>query len=81
MDEKEYNNINKFQILLEKKSNIFYYYNNLIIRKYQISIIIYCKEFRFLRKTIYSILNQINNNEIIIIYDSNDETNLKHYIY
>ena len=78
MNEKEYNNIIKFQILLEKKGNIFSYYNNLIIRNYQISIIIYCKEFRFLRKTIYSILNQINNNEIIIIYDNNDETNLKY---
>ena len=78
MNEKEYNNIIKFQILLESKSKVFSYYNNLIKRKYQISIIIYCKEFRFLRKTIYSILNQINNNEIIIIYDNNDETNLKY---
>ena len=51
MNEKEYNNIIKFHILLENKSNIFSYYNNLIVRKYQISIIIYCKEFRFLRKT------------------------------
>ena len=78
MNEKEYNNIIKYQILLENKSNIFSYYNNLNLRKYQISIIIYCKEFRFLRKTINSILRQINNNEIIIIYDNNDKTNLKY---
>ena len=78
MNEKEFNNIIKFQNLLEKKKNIYAYDNNLIIKKYQISIIIYCTEFRFLRKTIHSIVNQINNNEIIIIYDNNDETNLKY---
>ena len=49
--------------------------NNLLVnKKYKITIIIYCNEFKFLEKTIYSIIYQINYcYEIIIIYDNDDK--------
>lgn len=51
----------------------------LIKKKYKLSIIIYCFEFKYLNKTIYSILGQTCNYiELIIIYDNYDEIE---YIY
>ena len=51
-----------------------YYYNNTY---YHITIIIYCTEYKYLKKTINSLLEQINiNYEIIIIYDNIEQKDL-----
>ena len=80
MNENEYKNIFLFQ-----NSNKNITFQNikkdkiLFNKKYKISIIIYCSEFNYLNKTIYSILNQINYDyEIIIVYDNNDENELNY---
>jgi len=50
-----------------------YYSNNV----YQISIIIYCNEFKFLRQTLNSILEQIYINfEIFIIFDNTEKKDI-----
>ena len=68
---KEFHNVNIFQN--EKFDK--YVYNNTI----SISIIIYCNEFRYLMKTIRSLLNQKKINiEIIIIYDNNLKKDLNY---
>lgn len=57
---------------------------NFNISLYQVSIIVYCDEFKFLDNTINSLINQkFIKYEIIIIYDSNEQKNLfyiKNYI-
>ena len=74
MNQKEFNNINNFQKSLKTIKNKFK--ANLKGRKYNISIIIYCLEIKYLRETIYSILMQIKiNKEIIIVCDNNDMGN------
>ena len=76
MNENEYENIFLFHNSIikmaiqnnNKKEKILLYKNC------KVSIIIYCSEFKYLNKTIYSILNQIYYDyEIIIVYDNNDE--------
>ncbi len=76
MNENEYKNIFLFHNSIikmviqnnNKKEKILLYKNC------KVSIIIYCSEFKYLDKTIYSILNQIYYDyEIIIVYDNNDE--------
>ena len=67
-----FQNLNaKFQLQNVKKEPIF-------------SIIIYCDEFKYLLKTLYSTLNQsFDKFEIILIYDNNDQNNfylIKSYI-
>ena len=58
--------------------------SNFNISLYQISIIVYCDEFKNLANTINSLINQkFIKYEIIIIYDSNEQKNLfyiKNYI-
>jgi len=58
--------------------------NNKFIRKFYISLIFYaniffknyCDEFKYILKTLYSILNQnYDNYEIIIIYDNSEQSN------
>ena len=74
----EYINVknNKSISIYNKNKNIINDCNN----TYHISIIIYCTEFKYLRKTINSILEQLYiNYEIIIIYD-NIEVNDLYYI-
>ena len=79
MNKKEFNNIINFQNLILNNNKTNQLKKNIISRKYKITIIIYCSEYDFLNKTIYSILNQANiNNEIIIVYDNNDVSNLKY---
>ena len=84
INEKEFKEIKYFQNsikMLTKKNHNNKFKNNLIKKNYKISILIYCDEFKYLEQTIYSILNQIKiNNEIIIIYDNIDKTNLKYII-
>ena len=80
MNEKEYKEIINFH---KKNSNYNIkkeIINNLINIKYKITIIIYCFDLKFLSKTIYSILNQINIiNEILIIFDNNNnKKNIKY---
>lgn len=67
-----FQNLNsKFQLQNVKNEPIF-------------SIIIYCDEFKYLLKTLYSILNQsFDKFEIILIYDNKDQNNfylIKNYI-
>ena len=79
MNEKEFNNIINFQNLITNKNNTNILKSYLISRKYKITIIIYCSQYKFLSQTIYSILNQVNiKNEIIIVYDNNDASNLNY---
>ena len=79
MNEKEFNNIINFENLLVKRNNLNKFKNNLLVRNYKITNIIYCFNHKFLSKTIYSILNQINiNTEIIIVYDNIDSNNLNY---
>ena len=79
MNDNEFNNLISYQNFINNMNYTNKLDNILIYRNYKLSIIIYCLEYKYLNKTIYSILNQINynNNEIIIIYDNNDEINLK----
>ena len=76
MNEKEFKEITDFHDLTEKTNNNIEkeIINHLINFNYKITIIIYCFDLKFLSKTIYSILNQINIIiEILIIFDSNNE--------
>ena len=76
MDKNEFKNIQKFQNIIKNHKE-----NNKIKKylKYNITIIIYCYEYKYLSETLHSILYQIDiYNEIIIIYDNNDENNLKY---
>ena len=70
MNSNEYQSILNFQNL-----SIKYQLQN--IKKEPIfSIIIYCDEFKYLKKTLYSIINQsFDNYEIIIIYDNCEQNN------
>ena len=70
MNDSEYESILKYQKLTTLKPIIN------LNKKMRISIIIYCFEFIYLKKTIISILNQeFDKYEIIIVYDNNE------YIY
>ena len=75
MNKTEFDIINIYQNTIKNEIKI----NKLeSFSDYKISIIIYCTEYKLIDITINSILNQINkDNEIIIIYDNYDETNLK----
>jgi len=72
MNYSEYENIYNFQYLCGNSS-----LNNIIIySKPKISIILYCVEYKYLEKTINSIINQkYISFEIILIYDNNDYNN------
>ena len=78
MNDNEFNNLINYQNSINESN--YTKFNHLIYKNYKISIIIYCLEYKYLNKTLYSILNQINcnNNEIIIIYDNNNEADLKY---
>jgi len=81
MNENEYKNIFFFQNSIQKMEiqNNINKEKILFNKKFKISIIIYCSEFNYLNKTIYSILNQINYDyEIIIVYDNNDKNELNY---
>ena len=79
MNKNEFYNIQKYQNTiknLQEKKQIKK------CLKYNITTIIYCNQSRYLGETIYSIINQINSsNEIIIVYDNKDEDNLKYNIF
>ena len=50
--------------------------NSVYFKKYKISIIVYCIEFKYLERTLNSIQNQkFNDYEIILIYDNNIDSN------
>ena len=77
MDKNEFDDIYNFQNIINKKTNKKT--NKCKNNKYEITIIIYCIDFKFFNYTFFSIINQINNNnEIIIIYDNYDDNNLKY---
>ena len=62
-----------YQDIFQNKTYMDYYNNTF----YHITIIIYCTEYKFLTKTINSILEQIYINvEIIIIYDNIEQKDL-----
>ena len=81
MNDNEFNNLISYQNFINDPNYLNKLDNILICRNYKISIIIYCLEYKYLSKTLYSILNQIDfgDNEIIIIYDNNNEVNLKYF--
>ena len=74
-NELEYNKIIKFDNSIKNISiNNYKKEKKLIIKNYQITIIIYCLEYKYINMTINSILKQEKFNfEIIIIFDSNNE--------
>jgi glycosyltransferase involved in cell wall biosynthesis len=80
----EYNIIYDYQKLITNSksidnniNNIKYIEKNNIINYTIISIIIICKEYKYLEKTINSIENQnYTNYEIILIYDNNENNDL-----
>lgn len=64
-------------ILIFQNSNDKYHIQS-IKKKPIISVIIYCDEFKYLLKTLYSIINQkFDKYEIILIYDNNNYKNFK----
>jgi glycosyltransferase involved in cell wall biosynthesis len=75
MNKNEFYNIQKYQNTLKNPQEKKKIKKCL---KYNITIVIYCNQSRYLGETIYSIINQIDSfNEIIIVYDNKDEDNLK----
>ena len=76
MDKNEFKNIQKFQNIIKNHKEKIKIKKHL---KYNITIIIYCKEYKYLSETLHSLLYQIDiYNEIIIVYDNNDENILKY---
>ena len=74
MDKNEFKNIQKFQNIIKNHKEKIKIKKHL---KYNITIIIYCKEYKYLSETLHSLLYQIDiYNEIIIVYDNNDENNI-----
>ena len=77
MDYTDYKSIYDFQNL--DINNTLKKNNNKKDKQYKISIIVYCIEFRYLEKTLNSILNQKYNidnvYEIILIYDNDNDIN------
>ena len=68
----EYENIYNYQI-----ANLSNNKNSIIQSEVEISIIIFCTEYKYLDKTINSIQNQkFSHYEIILIYDSSEKNNL-----
>ena len=79
MSRKEFQELINFEKSIRNENKIIEFENVLIKKKYNISIIIYCLEFKFLNITIISILKQINLNiEIIIIYDNYNKIDLNY---
>ena len=75
MNSDEFLKISNFQKSLDNKIQIT---SNVNIKEIKFSIIIYCIEFKYLQKTINSILNQnFKQFEIIIVYDNDQPSNLK----
>ena len=76
MNKNEFYNIQKYQNTIKNPQEMKKIKKCL---KYNITIVIYCNQSRYLGETIYSIINQIDSfNEIIIVYDNKDEDNLKY---
>ena len=76
MNKNEFYNIQKYQNTIK---NLHEKKQIKKCLKYNITTVIYCNQSRYLGETIYSIINQIDSfNEIIIVYDSKDEDNLKY---
>ena len=74
MNSDEFLKISNFQKSLDNKIQIT---SNVNIKEIKFSIIIYCIEFKYLQKTINSILNQnFKQFEIIIVYDNDQPSNL-----
>ena len=75
MNSNEFLKLSNFQKSIINDTQII---SNLNQTSVKISIIIYCKKFKYLSRTINSILNQnFKDLEIIIIYDNNESSNLK----
>ena len=76
MNKNEFYNIQKYQNTIKNLQEKKQIKKSL---KYNITTVIYCNQSRYLGETIYSIINQIDSfNEIIIVYDNKDEDNLKY---
>ena len=75
IDKIEFDNIYNFQNMIKNKGKACKLYDKL----FKISIIIYCTGAKLLNQTIFSILNQIEiSNEILIIYDNHKDINLNY---
>ena len=76
MDYSEYRKINDYQGICKNNPNETNENTRSIISKYKISIVVYCFEYKYLKLTLNSILNQkFIEFEIFLIYDTNKNGN------
>ena len=84
MDYSEHKKISDYQAICKNNTNETNKNISSIISKYKISIVVYCFEFKYLKLTLNSILNQkFIEFEIILIYDNYEKGNfsiIKEYI-